>query len=139
MSQPCFVKPSGWPSVGPPLLFESWQSLFGGTCVNRPGNSATTTSTMRADEIQNIGRLRTSFHASVHRFEGLPSAFTVSMATSGVSSMGATKCSWVRLVMLLGIADPRVENGVQQIHQQVHHEVDQHHDGHEGDDGGSFS
>ena len=90
-SQPCRVNPSGCPSVGAPLLLASWQFEFGGSFVNRPGNSATNTMMRISDaEIQNIGRRRRSAHASIQRFEGLPSALMVSIASSGVSSSGAT-------------------------------------------------
>src|SRR3954464_6116608 len=89
-SQPCLVKPSGCPAVGP-LLLNCSSQWAGSTDAKRPGNSATKTmNAISAPEIQNIGRVRTSRHASSQRLLGLLSILTVSMAEIGVSSTGAT-------------------------------------------------
>ncbi len=90
VSQPWNVKPRMCPAVGPPLLLDSWQSLSGGTCVNRVGNAAIRiTMAMTTRAIQNVGRRRRSRHASSHRL--LLRAATRTASTEMVSVLiGAT-------------------------------------------------
>ena len=89
-SQPRNVKPSGCPSVGPPLLFASWQSLFGGTCVNRVGQMAMSRTMATTSRLsQNTGRRRRSRHASDQRLLGFSSTRTAS-TTRVVVGAGAT-------------------------------------------------
>ena len=83
----------------------------------------------------NSGRRRSLRQASAHRLSGAWSVLTASVASSGVSSTGATKCS----MLLLVIADPRVKPGVQEINQQVGDDEDQHQDADDGDDGGALA
>src|SRR5215218_2592146 len=100
--------------------------------------------TISTPEIQNMGRVRRSPQASRQRLLGLLSTLTVSTAATGVSSTAATKCSAERVVVRgveksLDIADPRVENGVEQVDQDVDDQVEQHHHGDEGDDRGPLA
>src|SRR5690606_9437569 len=144
MSQPCWSKPKGWPGAGGPYELPRSQSRRGSIEVNSCGNSATTqTTTMIAAEIQKIGRRRSFRHASDHIDEGAPESSTASTAPRPVSAVSAKKCSWWRRAatglrppsVFSGIADPRVQGGVQQVHEQVREDVHHAQHGCQRDDG----
>src|SRR5699024_3513039 len=112
---------------------------FGFWSVSRPGKAATkSTSTIRTAETRKTG-LRTRLRpASAHIERGAALVSTASTACSGVSSSGATKCSAAgraeRGTGSLRIADPRVEHGVEQVHDQVGEQEDDHQQRHHRDD-----
>src|SRR3954447_16999038 len=128
MSQPWLSKPNGCPGRLPARLFWSSQNV-GLLDANSPGKIDTTISSrMISAEMMNSGRLRSVRHASSHRPPGAPDSSTWSTVASGVSSRSATKwvCSARRAVS--DIADPRVQDGVEQIDQQARRDVDEHQD-----------
>src|SRR5690625_100723 len=138
MSHPCRSKPKAWPGPGLPTLFFSSQKR-GSTLVNRLGKIATMmTSRMRTEAIQNSGRRRTLCHASFHMEAGGACSSTESTTPSAMSWGSAKKCSWpIRAFAgVSGIANPRVQSRVQQVHEQVGGDV--HNDEQRGqrDDGG---
>src|SRR5690554_6513658 len=117
------LKPSGCPGAG--AAFENFNAQARGSIwVNSVGkNDTSNTSTMIAAEIQNIGRTRMSRQASSHKLDFFSAMCTASTAATGVSSNGATKCSGIGF-LCSGIANPRVERGIQEIDDQVDAEVD---------------
>src|SRR4051812_17253830 len=134
MSQPWRSKPNGWPDLPDLRLSCSWQNR-GSTLVNSPGKSAITISSrMISAETMNSGRLRRVRQASSHRPPGGVDSSTESVAARGVSSRSLTKWTCSACRVLSDIADPRVQNGVEQIHEQAGDDVDDHQHGDDRDD-----
>src|SRR5699024_12766603 len=75
---------------------------------------------IRAPATTKTGLRISECQASPHSDRGSDSVSTASTARSGTSSAGATKCSWPGSVSGLGdIADPWIEDGVQDVDDQV--------------------
>src|SRR3954447_376932 len=139
MSQPWRSNPNGWPDLAGPRLSCSWQNR-GSTLVNSPGKSEMTTSSrMISDDTMKRGRLRRVRHASSHRPPGGVDSSTVSVAASGVSSRSLTKWTCSACSVLSDIADPRVQDGVEQVHEQAGEDVDDHQHGDDRDDRGALA
>src|SRR5688500_2600848 len=97
----------------------------GSALVNSPGKMAMTTNrTTRASGTMNSGLRRSSRQASDHRpaWWSAPSPETAEI--SDPAPLGATAS---------GIPDPRIEDGVQDVHHQVGNDEDQHQGGDEPD------
>src|SRR4051794_3618662 len=134
MSQPWRSKPNGWPGLDPPRLFCSTQ-YRGSALANSPGKSDTTISNrMISDDTMNSGRLRRVRQASSHRPPGAADSSTESVAAMGVSSRSLTKWTCSACSVLSDIADPRVQNGVEQVDEQARDDVDDHQHGDDRDD-----
>src|SRR4051794_5253338 len=134
MSQPWRSNPNGWPDLPGARLSCSWQNR-GSTLVNSPGNSEMTTSSrMISADTMNSGRLRRVRQASSHRPPGGVDSSTESVAAMGVSSRSLTKWTCSACSVLSDIADPRVQDGVEQVHEQAGDDVDDHQDGDDRDD-----
>src|SRR3954453_17472687 len=134
MSQPWRSKPNGGPDRGGFRLSCSWQNR-GSTLVNSPGKRAMTTSSrMMTADTMNSGRLRRVRQASSHRPPGAEDSSTESVAAIGVSSRSLTKWTCSACSVLSDIADPRVQEGVEQVHEQAGDDVDDHQHGDDRDD-----
>src|SRR5680860_229723 len=142
MSQPCRLNPNGCPGAPASLEWERSQN-FGSVSVNSEGTAATTTKNRMSNaEMMKVGLRRRSCQASDHRLRGFPTS-----SGSGESPMvrAPTATSWYAAVGCEGsgsgsdISDPRVENGVQQVHEQIGEQVDDDQDGHERHDRGCFT
>src|SRR3954464_1983227 len=134
MSQPWRSKPNGWPDLAGPRLSCSWQNR-GSALANSPGKSDTTISNrMISDDTMNSGRLRRVRQASSQRPPGAADSSTESVAPMGVSSRSLTKWTCSACSVLSDIADPRVQDGVEQVHEQAGDDVDDHQHGDDRDD-----
>src|SRR5680860_57788 len=138
MSQPCRLNPNGCPGA---LVSLEWarSQYCGSVLVKSEGAIATTTKNKMSNaETMKVGLRRRSCQASDHRLRGFPTS-----SGSGESPMvrAPTATSWYAAVGCEGsvISDPRVENGVEQVHEQIGEQVDDDEDGHERHDRGRFT
>src|SRR4051794_32810588 len=122
MSRPCTSYPNQASAEGFPRLRERTPSV-GLALVNNVGNAAITRkSTMRVAENQNIGLRRRSSQALYSRPRGFSLRPTAGRPASGGEVMpGAVGCSArgvVTIEVVVGslIANPRVQEGVHQVH-----------------------
>src|SRR5665647_1659587 len=92
---------------------------------------------MSAAETMNIGLRRRSCQASDQRLRGL-SLLPVSAAMPRVNAAAASS-EGVRVFGGSCITDPRVENGVEKVHEQIGEQVDDDQNGHERHDGRRFT
>src|SRR5674476_751556 len=123
MSQPCRVNPNGCPGALVSLEWERSQN-FGSVPVNSEGTTATTIKNRMSNaETMNVGLRRRSCQASDHRLRGFPIS-PVSGETPRVRASLPRSCGAAVGCEGSLISDPRVENGVQQVHEQIGEQVD---------------
>src|SRR5665648_68559 len=147
MSQPCRLYPNGCPGA-PPLFDWPRSQNFGSVAVKSEGKTATMIrNRMSNAEMTNVGLRRRSCQASDHRLRGFPTPPASAPTSSKVSAVKAESCEGRTVFEVSGmsdprfsdISDPRVENGVEKVHEQIGEQVDDDQDDYEGHDGGRFT
>src|SRR6478735_5103522 len=151
-SQPWPSKPKGWPGWEPSWALDRSQSSGSWSAISEGQIEMITRNRMTSEEMMKTGLRRRSRQASDQRLRGLPagpvpsgppgvfsSVVPSSIARSMPPPAPAPEIAPLPVVsshgFCSGIADPRVEYGVQEVDDQVRRQEDEDQDGDEPDDG----